>query len=180
MLSNLQFWTLVAGFLAFVLKFLWPGLPLDSTLILSVILLLLAAFGIYPKLRARATVGELIRSLEFWTLLAGLAGFVVYFYVPDFPFDQAVILGAILFVLKLFGIEPSILAHVAVCAVRAAEQAYKGDDLIDKKFYALKAARAMLKGCGYLGVPDEALLDAIIEKAVYDQFNDPVVHKFLE
>lgn len=182
MLNNLQFWTLLAGFLAFVAKFFWPELPLDATLILSVIMVALAAFGIYPKFRyayARVTMGDLVNSLEFWTLLAGLAGFVIYYYAPDFPFEEGALLATILYILKLFGISPSVLERIALCVVRAAEQAALGDDTIYKKDYAMNAARAALKAYGYIGRCPDDLLDAAIEKAVFDQFNDPVVHKYL-
>lgn len=50
----------------------------------------------------------IFKSLNFWTLLAGLTAFVVMFYQPDFPLSKANILSLMLFVLGLVGIVPTI------------------------------------------------------------------------
>ena len=50
---SLAFWQLVAGFLAFVLHFFAPTLPLDNVAILAVIVYVLSLFGVVPELRAR-------------------------------------------------------------------------------------------------------------------------------
>jgi hypothetical protein len=182
MISSKQFWVLVAGLTAFVAKFLWPSFPLDGATVLLVILFVLGLFGIVPKLTARATAGDLVRSLEFWTMVAALAGFAIHFYVPDFPIDQAAILGLILYVLSLFGINPQVVEEAATFAVRAAEQAYTADGEPDKKSYAIEIALLYLKSRGYLVLTDGALslVEAAVEEAVFSQFNDPVVHKYID
>ncbi len=48
------------------------------------------------------------KSLTFWTLLAGLAAFVLRWYFPTFPLDQFTILALILFFLGLFGVVPQL------------------------------------------------------------------------
>jgi NADH:ubiquinone oxidoreductase subunit K len=40
--------------------------------------------------------------------VAGLAAFVFHYFAPDFPFDEVLILAAIVFVLGLFGITPEL------------------------------------------------------------------------
>jgi uncharacterized membrane protein YqjE len=52
----------------------------------------------------------LIQSVAFWTLIVGLLAFVVKFFSPSFPFDETQILAAVLFVLGLFGVIPSVRA----------------------------------------------------------------------
>jgi hypothetical protein len=52
----------------------------------------------------------IFKSLTFWTLIAGLVAFVAKFFFPAFPMDAAGILAAILFVLGLIGVVPSVRA----------------------------------------------------------------------
>ncbi len=72
---------------------------------------------------------------------------------------------------------PDVFAQVewiANAAVIAAEQAKVGELITDKKNYALQVAEAWLKQ--YNINVDMKVLDAAIEKAVYDVFNsEPVV-----
>jgi len=109
MLNSLQFWTLVAGLVAFVAKFFYPNFPVDETQILAALLFLLGLIGVVPQLRTRAVTGyNLLTSKAFWTLVAGLVSFVVHYYFPTFPLDQAVLLSVIFFVLSAFGVNPEL------------------------------------------------------------------------
>ena len=109
MIEKLQFWTLVVALLTYVLRFFFPGFPLDETQILSIVLFLLGLFGVVPQLRFRGLAeGTIFASKAFWTLVAGLIVFVVHFYAPDFPLDQAVLLSVIVFVLNQLGINPEL------------------------------------------------------------------------
>lgn len=47
-----------------------------------------------------------IYSLQFWTLVVALLVYVVKYYFPIFPFDNAQILAAVLFLLGLIGVVP--------------------------------------------------------------------------
>ncbi len=110
---SLQFWTLVAGLLAFTARYYFPSFPLDEAGILALLLFALGLIGIVPQFRlygARValTTTVLYNSLPFWQLVAGLAAFVLHYFVPDFPFDEVLILAAIVFVLGLFGITPEL------------------------------------------------------------------------
>jgi hypothetical protein len=108
MLKSLTFWTLVAGVLAFVAKFLFPAFPLDSTGILAVILFFLGLFGIVPAVRGVLPFGDLLKSLPFWGLVVGLIAFVLHYFVPTFPMDNTAILAVVLFILACFGIKPEL------------------------------------------------------------------------
>jgi len=113
--KSLTFWTLVAGLLAFVAKYFFPAFPLDTAGILALILFVLGLIGVVPAVRALgfrgAVAGGIVNSLAFWQLVAGLLFFVVRFLAPDFPLDQGVILGVILFILGWFGIKPELRAR---------------------------------------------------------------------
>jgi len=114
MLSSLQFWTMIAGLLAFVAKFFYPNFPLDETQILSAVLFLLGLIGVVPTLAARGAIADdfpILKSLPFWTLIAGLVGFIVHYFFPEFPFDQTAILAGIVFILNQFGIRPELRAR---------------------------------------------------------------------
>lgn len=50
----------------------------------------------------------IVNSLTFWTLLVGVAAFVIRWYFPTFPLDEVTILAAVLFVLGLIGITPTL------------------------------------------------------------------------
>lgn len=50
----------------------------------------------------------IFKSLTFWTLLAGLAAFVLRWYFPAFPLDAETILALVLFVLGLIKIYPTL------------------------------------------------------------------------
>jgi hypothetical protein len=180
MFNSLQFWVLIAGLLAFIAKYNFPGLPISEAMILSAVLFLLGLIGVYPTALARRSLGvpAIFKSLAFWVMVSGLGAFVLSFYVPDFPFDQAAILALILFILRQFGIDPAILEQAAIFGVRAAEQAGSDQDIY-KKGYAMGAARDFLGNLGYKRVHTD-LLDAYVEQAVYDQFNDPVVYSLQE
>jgi hypothetical protein len=113
MISNLQFITLVAGFLAYVATFFYPNFPLDEEQILAGVLFLLGLIGVTPTIRAinnpavtDYTIADLFKSFAFWTLVAGILGFVIRYYKPDFPYTDAVILSVIVFLLNQFGIKP--------------------------------------------------------------------------
>jgi NADH:ubiquinone oxidoreductase subunit K len=107
--NSLTFWTLVVGLIAFVARWYFPTFPFDEITILSAVLFILGLFGVYPQFRAQgALTANIINSLAFWQLVAGLAAFVLHFFAPSFPFDQAVILAFILFLLGWFGIQPEL------------------------------------------------------------------------
>lgn len=107
--QSLTFWTLIAGLAAFVARFFFPAFPLDETQILAFILFALGLIGVVPQLRTRgALTSDIVHSLAFWQLIAGLVTFVLHFYAPNFPFDQVALLGVILFVLGLFGVVPEL------------------------------------------------------------------------
>lgn len=112
MLNSLAFWTAVVALLSFVLKFFWPDFPFDNEQVLAAILFLLGLVGIYPQFMQRRllglTFGDLVKSKAFWTLVAGLGAFVVHFYSPDFPLDEAAILALIVYVLAQFGVVPEL------------------------------------------------------------------------
>jgi len=112
MITSLQFWTLIAGLVAFVARFFFPNFPFDETQILAAVIFLLGLIGVTPQILApkamRVGFGDLLKSKAFWTLVAGIAGFVIHFYAPEFPFDQAAILALIVFVLDAIGINPEL------------------------------------------------------------------------
>ena len=51
------------------------------------------------------------QSLNFWTLVAALIVFIIKFFVPSFPFDEALILKFFLFVLGVVNIHPELKAR---------------------------------------------------------------------
>jgi uncharacterized membrane protein YqjE len=111
MFSSLTFWTLVAGVVAFVVKFFWPSFPLDNTAILSAILFLLGLFGVVPTVRAirRGILAtSIFGSMAFWELVVGLVSFVIHYFAPTFPLSDAVILALVVYVVGLFGITPEL------------------------------------------------------------------------
>lgn len=110
-LKSLTFWTLVAGLLAFVVKFFMPTFPLDATGILALVLFLLGLFGVVPAVRSAIGAGSILTSLAFWEMVVGLIAFVVHQFMPSFPLDTAALLGIILFILGLFGIKPELRAR---------------------------------------------------------------------
>jgi uncharacterized membrane protein len=114
MIQKLQFWTLVVALATYVAKYFYPDLPLAEADILAGVLFLLGLIGVVPTVRGirkskyGATIGDLFKSLAFWTLVAGLIGFVVHFYAPEFPYSNAVILAVIIWVLNQIGINPQL------------------------------------------------------------------------
>src|SRR3972149_1272408 len=116
MLNSLAFWVLIAGLIAFVAKFFVPSIPFDAEQILAVLLFVLGLFGFYPKVflappSHSLTVVDLFHSLAFWVMVVGLVEFVVHYYFPDFPLEQANLLALVLFVLYQFGITPELRAR---------------------------------------------------------------------
>lgn len=53
----------------------------------------------------------IFNSLTFWTLLVGLLGFVLRWYLPAFPLDEVSILALVLFALGLIGIVPTVRSN---------------------------------------------------------------------
>lgn len=112
MISNLQFWTLAVALVAYVLKYFLPGFPLDEQQILAAVLFVLGLLGIVPQFKVRGFLGVgILQSKAFWGLVAGLIGFIVHYYAPDFPYDDAVVLSVIIFVLNAIGINPELRAR---------------------------------------------------------------------
>jgi len=108
-INSLTFWTLVCGLLAFVAKFFFPAFPLETGDILALTLFFLGLFGVVPSIRAaRALTANIVNSLAFWQLVAGLVFFVLRFFAPDFPLDVNAVLGIIMFVLAIFNIYPEL------------------------------------------------------------------------
>lgn len=114
MIYKLQFWTLIAGLLAYIVKYLYPDTPITEADILAGVLFILGLIGVVPTVRGiresvyGATTVDIFKSLAFWTLVAGLVGFVVRFYAPNFPYTDAVILGIIIYLLNQIGINPQL------------------------------------------------------------------------
>jgi len=112
MINSLQFWTLIAGLAAFVASFFFPNFPFDEAQILAAVLFVLGLIGVTPQVLGpkamRVTFGDLLKSKAFWTLIAGVAAFILHYYAPDFPMDQAAILALIVFVLNAVGINPEL------------------------------------------------------------------------
>jgi hypothetical protein len=113
MIYKLQFWTLVVALGTYIAKYFYPDLPLTEAEILAGVLFLIGLIGIVPAVRAAFnvavigyTLADLFKSLPFWVLVAGLIGFVVRFFAPEFPYTDAVILSVIVFLLNRFGIQP--------------------------------------------------------------------------
>lgn len=48
------------------------------------------------------------KSKIFWTLIAGVIGFVAKFYSPEFPFSEVEILALVIFVLNMFKVVPEL------------------------------------------------------------------------
>jgi len=114
--QSLQFWTLVAGLLAFVGKFYFPELPLDAVSILALLLFVLGLVGVTPQVRARGIRASLstttiYNSLSFWQLVAGLVFFVLRYFAPSLPLDEPTILAVILFILAALGVVPELRAR---------------------------------------------------------------------
>lgn len=113
MISKLQFWTLVVALVTYVAKYFYPELPLTEADILAGVLFLLGLIGVVPSVRgirnkAGYTITDLFRSLAFWTLVAGLLGFVVRFFAPEFPYSDGIILSVIVWILTKIGINPEL------------------------------------------------------------------------
>lgn len=111
MIYQLQFWVLVVGLVAYVARYFFPEFPLDEQQILAGVLALLGAIGITPQVRGAVPADSILKSLSFWTLVAGLIGFVARFYAPEFPYTDAVILSIIVFLLREVGINPELRAR---------------------------------------------------------------------
>lgn len=109
--KSLTFWTLIAGLLAFIAKFFYPAFPLDATGILAIVLFLLGLFGVVPSERGALPAGSILTSLAFWEMVVGLIAFVVHQLLPNFPLDTVALLGIVLFILGLFGINPELRAR---------------------------------------------------------------------
>lgn len=114
--KSLTFWSLVAGIVAFTVKFFSPEFPFDEAQILAFTLFLLGLGGIYPTVALRGftvvpVVNGLFSKKEFWVMVAGLVSFVVLYFHPTFPFGTTEILAAILFILGFFGVNPELRAR---------------------------------------------------------------------
>ena len=53
----------------------------------------------------------LFKSFTFWTLFVGVVAFIIRWYFPTFPLDNAQILSLVLFLLGLIGIFPTLRAR---------------------------------------------------------------------
>ena len=114
MITNLQFWTMVAGLIAYVVAYYVPTFPLSGEQILAAILFILGLIGVVPQVRANAiglAAVPVYKMKAFWVLVVGLTGFVVNYYLPTFPYDTTVILGIVIFVLNQLGINPELRAR---------------------------------------------------------------------
>lgn len=117
--QSLAFWTLVVGVVAFVIRFFAPTFPFDETQILAAVLFVLGLVGVVPTARAAAQVrgalavapSDILKSLPFWTLVAGLVAFVLHYFFPTFPFEQSAILAFVIFILGFFQITPELRAR---------------------------------------------------------------------
>lgn len=111
MVNQLQFWVLVAGLISFVARYFYPDFPLDEAQILAAALFFLGLIGVYPQYRGAVGAVSILKSLAFWTLIAGLIGFILRYFYPDFPYSDAVILAVIVWVLGQIGIVPELRAR---------------------------------------------------------------------
>jgi hypothetical protein len=53
----------------------------------------------------------LLKSYQFWVLVAGILAFVAKTYFPTFPLDEAQLLALIVFILAAFNIKPELQAR---------------------------------------------------------------------
>lgn len=113
--KSLNFWTLLAGLVAFAIKLYQPNFPLNEANILALVLFALGSIGVVPAFRVKgfraALAGGIVNVLAFWQLVAGFVIFVITYYAPAFPFTTETLLGAILFVLSFFQIKPELQAQ---------------------------------------------------------------------
>jgi len=109
--QSLQFWTLLVGIVAFVLRYYLPAFPLSEEAILSLVLFVLGLIGVVPQFRAKAAIPGIFNSLAFWQLVAGFVSFIITFFAPSFPFGFEAILALFLFVLGFFGVYPELRAR---------------------------------------------------------------------
>jgi hypothetical protein len=114
--TSLTFWTLLAGVLAFAIKFFVPTFPFTQDMILMFFVFLLGFVNIYPSLRYKGILGlswlDILKSKAFLVLVVGLLGFIVRYYLPTLPWDNGAILVAVVFVLGLFNIYPEVRAKL--------------------------------------------------------------------
>lgn len=114
MIGKLQLWILIVGLVSYVARFFYPDFPLDEQQLLAGVLFLLGLIGVYPSVRAainpavQYTWADLFKSLVFWELVAGIIGFVLRELRPDFPYNNAVILAVIVYLLRLVDINPQV------------------------------------------------------------------------
>lgn len=108
MIKSLTFWTLVAGLVAYVVKYFVPTMPIDATAILTAILFLLSLFGITPTFRLMTAWTDIFHKKEFWLAVVALAGFVIHYVSPTFPFENDVLFILVVYILGLFGITPEL------------------------------------------------------------------------
>lgn len=114
--NSLQFWTLVAGVVAFVARYYFPDtFPLDEVSILNIIVFLLGLIGVVLTLRAQGTralrMTAFYNSLAFWQLVVGLLAFVLHYFAPELPFTTEQLLAVIVFVLGALGVYPELRAR---------------------------------------------------------------------
>ena len=111
-IKSLKFWTLVAGFLAFVIGFYSPNFPFDEVAILSAILFLLSLFGIVPEVRHLGLrSADIYKKKEFWLLVTGLLAFVANFFFPELGITSGILMGVVVFIFGIFGIELELKAR---------------------------------------------------------------------
>ena len=113
--KSLNFWTLLVGLIAFVIRFYQPGFPLSEANILALVLFALGLFGVVLTFRVKgfrsAVAGGIVNVLAFWQLVSGFVIFVITYFAPTFPFTTETLLGVILFVLSFFQIKPQLQAQ---------------------------------------------------------------------
>lgn len=112
--KSLNFYTLLVGLIAFVIRFYQPNFPLSEANILALVLFALGLIGVVPTFKVKgfraALTGGIVNSLAFWQLAAGFIIFVITYFAPTFPFTTDTLLAAILFVLGYFHIKPELRA----------------------------------------------------------------------
>lgn len=111
-IGSKAFWMALIAVVLFVIKFFFPTFPFDAVAIYSVVVFVLSFFGVVPQLRAisrRAlTWVDLLNSAPFWMLLVALISYVVHFYFPTFPLDEALLGALVIWLLAQVGINPTV------------------------------------------------------------------------
>ena len=112
--KSYQFWTMIAAFVAFLVKYFYPAIPVTAPQILTACLLVLGFFGItvaptLSHLALPTNVTSLLSNMNFWVMLTGIVSFIAYSFYPNFPLNSTSLLAVVLLILTFFGIKPELV-----------------------------------------------------------------------